>query len=194
MQFKDFAESLLGSKVKIKILRILLSEETITSERELAKMLGVSHGAVNKAMKDFYELNLVSPLRVGNVNAWQINKDSFAYTWLGKKLFSPLEELKVEIKSKLAHLGAVKKIMIYGSIANGKELPNSDIDIFILVRKEEDKKNILPNISELTNICIKKFGNKVSPNIFTEKDAKSKRNQRLIENISRGIMVFERED
>src|SRR3989338_5794492 len=104
MQFKDFAESLLGSKVKIKILRILLSEETITSERELAKMLGVSHGAVNKAMKDFYELNLVSPLRIGNVNAWQLNKDSLAFSRLDKKFFFPLEELKEWIKSYLAHL------------------------------------------------------------------------------------------
>jgi len=194
MQFREFAEMMLGSKIKIKILRILLSEETITSERELAKMLNVSHGAVNKAMKDFYELNLVSPLRIGNVNAWQINKDSIAYYRLDKKIFFPLEELKEYIKSSLAHLGQVKKITIYGSVADGKELPNSDIDIFILVRKEEDKKSILPNVSDLTNICIKKFGNKISPNIFTEKDAKSKRNQRLMENISKGIVVFERED
>ncbi len=67
MQFRDFAENLLASKVKIKPLRVLLGEETITSERELAKLIGVSHGAVNKAMKDFYELNLVVPLRAGNV-------------------------------------------------------------------------------------------------------------------------------
>ncbi len=194
MQFKDFAENLLGSRVKIKVLRILLSEETITSERELAKILNVSHGAVNKAMKDFYELNIVSPLRIGNVNAWQINKDSIAYYSLSKKFFFPLEELKDWIKSYLAHARTVKKVIIYGSIADGKELPNSDIDIFILVKKEEDKKIILANISDLTNICIKKFGNKISPNIFTERDAKSKRNQKLMENISKGIVVFERED
>ncbi|MDI6721226.1 MAG: nucleotidyltransferase domain-containing protein [Candidatus Aenigmarchaeota archaeon] len=176
----------------MKILRILLSEETVTSERELAKMLDVSHGSVNKAMKDFYELNLVSPLRIGNVNAWQINKDSLAYSSLDKKTFSPLEELKDLIKNYLVHLRAVKKVAVYGSITDGKELPNSDIDIFILVRKEEDKKIILPGISDLTNICIKKFGNKISPSIFTEKD--TKKNRRLMESISKGIVVFERED
>ncbi|HLC77354.1 MAG TPA: nucleotidyltransferase domain-containing protein [archaeon] len=194
MQFRNFAEDLLGSKVKIKILRIMLGEETITSERELAKMLNVSHGAVNKAMKDFYELNLVSPLRIGNVNAWQINKDSPAFYRLDKQLFFPLEELKNLIRGSLSHLRAIQKVIIYGSVAEGKELPNSDIDLFVLIRKKENKKSLLPIVSDLTNTCIKKFGNKISPNILTENDTKSKRNQKLMENISKGIVVFERED
>lgn len=196
MKFRDFAEDLFGSRIKMKILRLVIGEETITSERELAKMIGISHGAVNKAMKEFHDINLVTPLRIGNTIAWQINKESFAYEYIYnlKTIFSPLEHLKALIKNSLQHLGAVKKIVIYGSVADSKELPNSDIDIFILVKKEGDKKIILPNISDLSNICIKNFGNKISPNIFTEKDAKSKRNQRLMENISRGILVFERED
>ena len=193
MKFRGFAENLMGSKVKIKMLRMLLGEETVTSEREIAKMLDVSHGAVNKAMKDFHELNLVSPLRIGNVNAWQINKDSLAYMRLDKKIFFPLEDLKEYIRSYLRHLREIKKVVIYGSIADGRELPNSDIDIFILVGIEDDKKKILHNISDMTGICIKKFGNKISPNIFTEKDAKLKRNITLMENILKGILVFERE-
>lgn len=196
MKFRDFAEDLLGSRTKMKILRLVIGEETITSERELAKMIGISHGAVNKAMKEFHDINLVTPLRIGNTIAWQINKESFGYEYAYslKAIFLPLEYLKALIKNSLQHLGAVKKVVIYGSVADGKELPNSDIDIFILVRKEENKKTILPNISDLSNICIKKFGNKISPNIFTEKDVKSKRNQGLMENIEKGIVVFERED
>lgn len=192
MKFRGFAESLLGSKVKVKILHYVLKEETIASERELAELIGVSHGAVNKAMKDFQDLNLVMPLRIGNVIAWQINRESFAYTFLSKDLFSPIEKLKQEIKTHLEHLGAVKKAVIYGSLAEGRELSNSDIDMFILVEKEEHKKPILPNISDLTNRCIRLFGNKISPNIFTEKDMKLKRNEKFLENVSKGIVVFEK--
>lgn len=196
MKFRDFAEDLLGSRIKMKILRLLVSEETITSERELAKMMGISHGAVNKAMKDFHDINLVTPLRIGNTMAWQINKESFAYAYVHSlaAIFSPLEHLKALIKDSLQHLGPVKKVVIYGSIANGRELPGSDVDVFVLVKKEEDKKNVLANISDLGNICIKKFGNKISPNLFTEKDIKSKRNKKLMENIEKGVVVFERED
>lgn len=194
MKFRDFADNLLGSKVKIKILRIVLSEETVTSERELAKIIGISHGAVNKAMKDFQDLNLVIPLRIGNSIAWQVNKDSFAYLYTNKSIFLPIDQLKTIIKIKLGHIGSVKKVVIYGSVAEGRELPSSDIDLFILVEKDENKRSILSSINDLSIECTRLFGNKISPNIFTEKDAKSKRNQRLMENISRGIVVFERED
>ena len=192
MQFRRFAENLLGSKVKVKILYHILREETITSERELAKMIGISHGAVNKVLKDFHDLNLVTPLRIGNVNAWQINKESFAYSFISKEIFSPLDRLKQEIKASLGHLTFVKKVVIYGSVAEGEELPSSDIDLFILVDKEEHKKSILSYLSDLTTKCIRLFGNKVSPNIFTDKDMKSKRNKKLLENISRGIIVLDR--
>ncbi|MBI2971794.1 MAG: nucleotidyltransferase domain-containing protein [Candidatus Aenigmarchaeota archaeon] len=196
MQFRDYAENLFGSKVKVKILRhILLQEEPeiITSERELAKLVGVSHSAVNKTLKDFYELNFVTPLRVGNVTVWKMNKENFAYplilAWI---VFSPTDRLKNEVKESLEKVTSIKKVVIYGSIVTGSELPNSDIDLFILVDKEGHKKDILPKLSDLTNRCIGLFGNKISPNIFTEKDVKSKRNEKFLENVSKGIVVFER--
>lgn len=193
MRFRGFAESLLGSKVKVKILRYILREETITSERELAEIIGVSHGAVNKAMKDFQDLNLVIPFRIGNVISWQVNRESFAYTFIPKELFSPIDRLKQEIKTHLEHLGTVKKVVIYGSIAEGRELSNSDIDLFILVEKEENKKTILPNVADITNKCVRLFGNKISPNIFLTAGKKSRRNKQFLDNIaSKGIVVFER--
>ncbi|MBS3082858.1 helix-turn-helix transcriptional regulator [Candidatus Pacearchaeota archaeon] len=63
MQFHNFAENLLGSRVKIKLVRQLLLEEAITSERDLAKLLGISHTAVSKTLKELHEFNLVSPMR-----------------------------------------------------------------------------------------------------------------------------------
>lgn len=190
MQFRDFAENLVGSKVKVKMLRYMFREDTITSERELAKIVGISHGATNKAVRDLYELNLITPLRVGNATAWQINKESFSFYAINKRIFSPMEELKEKINLKLNNLGAVKKVVIYGSVAEGRELPNSDIDIFILVAKEKHKKIILPQLSDLTNECIRVFGNKISPAIFTEKDCKSKRNENMMKAVSKGILVF----
>lgn len=192
MQFRDFAENVLGSRVKVKLLRYLLKEGTVTSERELAKLIGVSHGAVNKTFKEFHESNLVTPLRLGNVIAWQLNKDSFAYFFLNKIEFSPLDYLSQAIKQSLEHLGAIKKVVIYGSFAERRELPDSDIDIFIVVGNEGQKKSILPAVADLDKNCVRSFGNKISPNIFTENDLKSKKHERFLENVNKGIVVFER--
>lgn len=196
MKFRDFAESLLGSRVKIKLLKYILSEEVISSEREIAKLLGLSHTAVSKTLKEFHESNLISPIRVGNVLVWQLNKDSYAYLLLThfpdyiKK--EPLSDLIVAIGSGLNYFSYVKKVVIFGSIAEGKELPNSDIDLFVLVEKEVDRKNAMLPLSNLNNITLNKYGNKLSPNIFTYKDLKIPRNKKFLENVDKGIVIIEK--
>ncbi len=200
MQFREFAEKLLGSKVKVKLLRILFSEEAITSERELAKLIGVSHGAVNRALKELNDQNIIAPMRVGNVTAWHLNKGSYGYKLLSdfpnaiKE--NPLEKLKTmlsELDNKI-HEFTVKKAVIYGSVAEGRELPNSDIDLFIVVENEKERKNehLLNWLSFLNQSYITMFGNKLSPNIFTYKDLTNPKNKKFLENVNKGIVLFER--
>lgn len=194
MQFRDFAENLLGSKIKIKLLRRLLSDETIISEREMAKLVGASPGAVNTILKEFHTMNLVSPLRVGNSTVWQLNKESYAYLFIldfqNKIKSSPFLELKTDISAWLFF--GVQKMAIFGSISNGSDLPSSDIDLFVLVDGEKERKIALKIMVDLANRCIRKYGNKLSPVILTVADYKSSKNKKLLEEISKGMVVFER--
>ena len=197
MKFRDFAETLLGSKVKVKLISHLLKEESITSERELAKIIGVSHSAVNKALNDFHELNLITPLRVGNVIIWNMNKQSYAYNFLehfsGKIKESPRDDLLSTIKSYFGFYKGIKKIVLFGSIAEGKETPNSDIDLLVLVENENIRKKVFRQTENLNSECLAIYGNKVSPQVLTEKEFAliEKRNKKFIESIKRGIVVFE---
>lgn len=191
MQFRNFAEMLLGSKVKIRILERILEDRIITSERELAKIIGVSHGAVNKAFKEFHELNFVTPLRVGNAIAWEVNTNSYAYESIKMLQFAPLDILKGELLAALEH-PSVKKVVVYGSVAEGRELPNSDIDVFILVGYEENKKTIAPKIDEATHRILQLFGNKLSPTILTLRNIKLKKYEHLLEDVAKGTVVFEK--
>jgi len=205
MQFRNFAENLFGSKIKIKLLRRLLSDEGIVSEREMAKLIGASPGAVNTILKDFHTMNLISPLRVGKSTVWQLNKESYAYTFTQnfKEKFSssPLSELKTDLLAwifpyrtsshKIANpIFNIQKMIIFGSIANGSDLASSDIDLFILVASEADREEALRNITKLANLCISKYGNKLSPIIFTVADSKASKNKKLLEEISKGRVVF----
>ncbi len=196
MQFRNLAENLLGSKVKVKLVRYLLLEEAITSEREIAKLIGVSHAAVNKALKELHEQNLVVPLRVGNSMVWQLNKQSYAYQLLQSFPLllkqTPISRLIIQIKASLGHLKYVKKSVIYGSIALSTELPNSDIDLFVLVESEKDRKDVIPSLSSLNESCMRMFGNGLSANVFTVKDLTEPRNKKFLENVNKGIMVFEK--
>ena len=197
MQFRNFAENLLGSKIKIKLLKYILSEEAITSEREIARLIGVSAGAVNKTLKEFHDLNLISPMRIGNVIAWQLNEKSYAYNYLQgffsklKHRETPISAIQTDIKT-LAHRPEIKKAILFGSVAESREIPESDIDVFILVETEKNRKDVLFSMGNLNNSCIQKYGNELNVHIFTLKDMKNPKNKKFLENVMNGIRVIER--
>ena len=197
MQFKNFAENLLGSKVKIKVLKYLLSEGAITSEREIARLIEISPGAVNKTLKEFQNLNLISPMKVGNATIWRLNEDSYAYEYLEnfflklKSKETPLSDLVEKLKI-LLNRSEIKKAILFGSVAEGRELPESDIDLFILVENEKDRKSILSGLENFGITCLQRYGNKLNLHIFTPDDMKNPKNKKFLENVMKGIRVIER--
>lgn len=192
MQFREFAENLLGSRVKVKIISRLLTDETLTSERELAQLIGASPGAVNRVLKDFHGSNLISPMRIGAATVWNLNKQSYAYQFLigfpNMLKEQPLEDLKNQIRNQI-RLAAVKKIVLFGSIAEGNEKPRSDIDLFILVEDGPNAKNAFEPINWVKDFFIQRYGNQLSPHIFTPKDLEDPQNKKLLESVSRGIIL-----
>ncbi len=215
MQFRNFAENLLGSKVKIKLLEHLASEWTITSEREIARLIGISPGAVNKTLKEFQNLNLINPMKVGNATVWRMNEKSYAYSYLTgffdklKNKETPLSDLIETIKDNFPEKDLVaeekgfkisfsitkikiKKVILFGSVAEGREIPESDIDLFILVENEKDREAALSAIDNLNIACLKRYGNKLNAHIFTERDMKNPKHKKFLENVMKGIRVIER--
>lgn len=214
MQFRNFAENLLGSRAKIKVLKYLASEETITSEREIARLIGISPGAVNKTLKEFQNLNLINPMKVGNATVWRMNEKSYAYGYLTdffnklKNKETPLSDLiedirrglqKVKItlsgdskKAPARYLSGIKKVILFGSVAESRELPESDIDLFILVVNEKGREAAISAIDNLNIVCLKRYGNKLNAHIFTERDMKNPKHKKFLENVMKGIRVIEK--
>ncbi|MFZ3077637.1 MAG: nucleotidyltransferase domain-containing protein [Candidatus Aenigmatarchaeota archaeon] len=215
MQFRNFAENLLGSRAKIKVLKYLASEETITSEREIARLIGISPGAANKTLKEFQNLNLISPMKVGNATVWRMNEKSYAYSYLTdffnklKNKETPLSDLIEDIKRGLQkvkitlsedskkvssrYLSGIKKVILFGSVAEGRELPESDIDLFIQMESEKDRMNVIWTLDNGLNItCLRRYGNKLNSHIFTSVDMKNPKHKKFLENVMKGIRVIER--
>lgn len=192
MEFRDYWEALLGSKVKVKVLLYLLSEGVPTSEHEIARILGVSHTAVNKTMKRFHELNIVLPMRIGNINAWKINEQSYAYGVLRNfRITPPIEHLKLAIQSSLGSYKHHITVTLIGSVAEGRELPNSDIDLLVIMKNPEHRKEIIKSITNLADRCMSLYGNKLSPIVLTLKEAEKPKNKKLLEEAEKkGIRVI----
>jgi DNA-binding GntR family transcriptional regulator len=65
MIFHSSPVSFLFSPVKLKIAEFVVQNEFSMSERELSRLLGVSHMSVNRTMRELEAMNAVGKVRVG---------------------------------------------------------------------------------------------------------------------------------
>lgn len=198
MMFRNFLVNALGSEVKVRILTHLFSEGggVMTSERELAKLLGISHTAVNKAMKDFHDLNLITPMRVGGANVWKLNTESYAFRVLSGELFksnTPIDDLKQEVAKFLKNHGASEQeifVYLFGSIAEGTELPNSDLDLLFMVGGNALKNGITNMSPEVAEKIVRLYGNRLSIYVVDTNRIRSGEKKIIEKALKKGIQLI----
>ncbi len=190
MIFRNFLENAAGSYAKIKVLRYLLAETLPASENEVARILDLSPMTVNRVMKDFLQINLVSPSKIGTSTAWRINKNSWSFHAL-----EPIKEIKSAPIKDLTSLltfadhGIVSEAYLFGSVAERTEESASDIDILIIVDtlKNKSDKKLRAYLEHLSGACAIKFGNMLSAKILSKKEIAD--NKKLEENAKGGIRL-----
>ena len=198
MQFQKSPLAFLNFPLKIKIINFLLKQDVLMSEREISRLLGVSHMTVNRTMRELEELHFVNSSRIGRASVWKVNRKSYAFHVFSQiaEMLSEIKDPPVELKSTILEnlpLSSVHKLVLFGSIAKGNARPGSDLDLFILVKDEAAKTKILSSLESLNLLCLDKFGNMLSPYILTLVEMQGKRNLKLLSDIESGIILYRRD-
>jgi predicted nucleotidyltransferase len=195
MKFRISPLDVLNSKTKVKIIKFLLTHEASMSEREIASVLKVSHMSVNRTMRELSDMNFVDFVTIGKAHLWKINRKSYAFRVLSEMfkgvsdIPEPLEDFKKILLKKLPKT-LIKRVVLFGSVAEGSERTNSDIDVFILVKDKQSKKKLETQIEKLSNLCFEVYGNRLAPYILTEQEMKQKKNLKIISEINKGLKIF----
>jgi predicted nucleotidyltransferase len=183
MQFHNLAETLLGSKVKIKVLRTLWKyEEKEFTIRELAKFLRISHTGIKKVLDELEKTNVVKLRTLGKSHAFKLNANSYAARIVEdvfEKEAKALSELQ-EMLRKGVTSSWVTSAALFGSVAKAEETPLSDIDLFIVT---ENRKKVEEIIAELQKDVSEKFGNSISAYYVSKQDLKNKRRDSPIKQV-----------
>ncbi len=169
-------ENILGSRVKIKILRklALFDKREFTFE-ELSKSLNLSFGAVHPALKGLSDARIVAARKMGKSKLYSINKKHLIFKEI-KSLFNAetASFLKVAMKfAKTADKKWIENIVLFGSVARGEASEKSDIDILIIYKKNES--SVRENIGKQAQKFLDVYDLETVPTYLSVKEALKRR-------------------
>lgn len=178
MIFHETLDDVLGNKLKLRILRLFCTTRGEYTGREMANLTGYSQTYAIRALGDLEANGLLFRRDVGRSHLYSLNEEHMLVGEL-TKLFdleqNALERLAQRFKDELGEdLGS---IIVFGSVARGKERPNSDIDM-VLTLRDGSKAIVESKIDSVSNASMAASGNPMSPVLVTASELEEVRKKK----------------
>jgi predicted nucleotidyltransferase/DNA-binding HxlR family transcriptional regulator len=189
MRFHETLEDILGSKIKIRILRLFYRTRGSYTGREIAKLVEFSQDATQRALNDLTRHGLLKRDYVGTSYNYHLNEDHMLTgKVVNKAFFAEQNSIREIVRIFKEQLGEeFQEAVIFGSVATKKERPDSDIDILIVVRNNTNLDSIEDQVNEAANLATAASGNPVMPIVIQsgeyEKKKKAKSKQSIWKDI-----------
>jgi len=177
MRWHNALDDILGSTLKIRILRILCKNAHISTGRELARLAGYSHTQTNSALAELEMNGLVIKRHLGNANAYSLNEDNLLVSRIIIPAFKIEERLIQDLANQFSEgMGKdLVSIILFGSTARGEEGAGSDIDLILVVKDGTDLDKLDEKVSEISLESAASFGGLISPILLTEAEYANKK-------------------
>jgi len=143
-------------KQKIKLLEVW-RKENFFSEYSISKIMDLSNKKTKTwvflSLKLLEKNKLIKSRRVGNMDLYSLNLDNplcfFFLSFLEAE--ENLEFPFISLINEIIEISPVKdfSLIVFGSYAKKKQKKDSDLDICLLVKSQNEKKIILPYINEV---------------------------------------------
>ncbi len=134
---------------------------------------------------------------VGKAHPWRVNRKSYVFKVL-HQLIKEVSETKEPLENLIETLvkdlpeALIKRVLLFGSLVKGSERPDSDIDIFVVVKNNQDKQKLEKSFDKLSNMCLEVYGNRLAPYVLTEKEVSQKKRLKIISEVNKGLQLFPR--
>jgi predicted nucleotidyltransferase len=176
MRWHEPIDDILGSKLKVRILRLLFLTRGIYTGREIAKLARYSPTHTIAALKELEANGVIHRRHAGNADLYSLNGRSAVSAFV----LSPIFGWEQNLFDQLAQLfkdslgDDLVSIEIFGSVAGGDEDTRSDVDLLIVVKDDSDIERVEEKVAEVSVEAGSIFGNHISPILATMKDLSEK--------------------
>jgi DNA-binding transcriptional ArsR family regulator len=165
---------LLSSRVKAETFRLLFGTPGRELHvREIERQSGLADATVRQELKRLSRLGVVEARRDGNRTYYHANARHPLYPDIRNLVLktSGLVDLLREALAPLGHPG-VRLAFVFGSLANGSDKAESDVDLFLIGATS------LRQLSRLLSAVSAKVGREVNPHVFTAEEFKRRKKAR----------------
>lgn len=154
---------ILSSKVRAEIFRILFGIETKELHlREIERKTGFAIGTVRQETSKLLKIGLINKRKDGNRTYFSANRNHPIFNEI-HNIVLKTSGLADVLRNSLDH-SSIQFAFIFGSLANGTESPESDIDLFIIGTLG------LRAVSKFLKEPSNKFGREINTITMTEKE------------------------
>lgn len=176
-----------GTPSHIAVLRELGRTTSGATGREISQAVGVAHQATLDSLARLEAAGLVRRQQAGRAYLFRLNRRHH----LVRRALLPLLSAEAEFGSRLRRLlrracqGHVVAAAIFGSVARGEDVPESDLDVCLVTGTSEQKQRAMARIESCADTAAEEFGLRLSPIAFSRPEFKRKyaRRDRLVRSI-----------
>lgn len=185
----EMFDEILDPSIRLRTVELLVSlpEKEFTG-REIARLLGVSHSNVQRALRVLVENGLTSKKRIGRADVFWANRSHFTFKAL-RELFRVKRELPERIEEDL--LSAFREsgisVTAFGSYARGEADRRSDMDILVITKDRAELENKMGTIEA---DFARKYNVSLSAKVLSRFDLKGKPVPPYVQTAAReGILI-----
>jgi len=142
---QNVLEKIIGKKSKIKILRLLMSDDDRDyCLDDIAKSTGMSCGTIYPSLNELLETRIIIQRKAGRSILYKINKNHILFNKI-KELIDMEQKSLINVAEEFVHRlpkDHVGAIVLFGSVARGEFTEKSDVDIVVVYKDERAKDEV----------------------------------------------------
>jgi predicted nucleotidyltransferase len=166
-------ESILGTRGRVQVLRVLNGVRVPLNAAQIARHAGLTRAAAAAALGDLENMGLVLGSQVGWARAYLLERDNEYVRRIVAPVFSGEESIPEALESDLLHAldDVCSTVVIFGSYARGEQRPDSDVDVVLISTDPASAKAVDERYADLVVEFAHRGGANLSALIYTPREA-----------------------
>jgi predicted nucleotidyltransferase len=162
-------EKIIGKKSKVNLLRFFMNNDNQGyCLDEIAKSTGLSCGTIYPSLTELLETRIILQRKVGRSILYTVNKNHILFHKIKELIDFEKKSLQIVAREFASSISKrnIKAIVLFGSVARGEFTEKSDIDVLIVYKN----KNVKKEVEYLIDKLLDTYDVHIIPIFLTEKD------------------------